>query len=113
MSDVMILIWGHDVGRAGVGAVRVLLGHAGERTGHGVVIQRGWWRWQGDGDGGGMERAAVVAWRGQRQWHGEGGSGGTEKVGGQCGQHISIGGQHIGAVMHGDLRFLQLLCLVR
>ena len=59
----MILVWGHDVGRAGVGVV--LLGHAGEHAGHGVVMQRGWWRWPGDGDRGGMERAAVVAWRGQ------------------------------------------------
>ena len=37
MSDVMILVWGHDAGRAGAWAVRVLLGCAGERVGHGVV----------------------------------------------------------------------------
>ena len=65
MSDVMILVWGHDVGRAGVGAVRVLLGYAGEHAGHGVVIQRGWWQWQGEGDGGGTERAAAAARRGR------------------------------------------------
>ena len=80
MSDIMILVWGHNVGRAGVRAVWVLLGCAGERVGHGVVIQRGWWWWQGDGDGGDMERVVVAAQRGQWWWHGEGGSGGTEKT---------------------------------
>ena len=84
MSDIMILVWGHDAGRAGVGAVWVLLGHAGECVGHGVVIQRGWWWWQGDSDRGGMERVVVAvvvaAQRGWWWWHGEGGSGGTERA---------------------------------
>ena len=76
----MILIWGHDAARASVGAVQVLLGRAGEHVGHGVVIQRGWWQWQGDGDRGGMETAAAVARRGWWQWHGEGSGGSMERA---------------------------------
>ena len=76
----MILVWGQNAGSAGVGVVWVLLGHAGERAGHGVVIQRGWWWWQGDGDGGGMEKVAAAAQRGWQWWHREGGGGGTERV---------------------------------
>ena len=34
---------------------------------------RGWWQWQGDSNGGGMERAVAVEQRGQQWCHGEGG----------------------------------------
>ena len=64
--------------RGSTGTAEVCWGARG--AWEGVVIQRGWQQWQGDGDQDGTEKAVVVAWREWQWWHGEGSGSGTERV---------------------------------